>query len=366
MLVPLPTLAIVATGLLSSAGLVDALSASDIPSDTPISSLLSSANAHLARGQTSDALVYYDAAVARDPSDYLTYFKRATTYLSLGRTSQATEDFDQVLKLRPGFEGAHLQLGKIKAKGADWEGAKEQYTLAKQTAGSPEFDKLLEAQGAARLAEEAAAAGKWDECIAHAGEAIMTASRASSLRKLRSRCRFQKGEVEEGMSDLQHVIQMQPGDITPHLTISATTFFGLGDMERGMTQVRKCLHSDPENKACKKLLRQQKNVEKTVTKVNKAFEKTQPMTGVKMLVPTGDDKGLIEEVKEDVQKFKEDGIIPEQAPDLLLNHLMELACQAYYDVSHALGPPSTLQTLTKTADERQKGQYLLQRVPGAG
>ncbi|KAI6088228.1 DnaJ domain-containing protein [Hypoxylon rubiginosum] len=332
MLVPLSALALAATAL-SSAGFVQALSASDIPSDTPISSLLSSAQSHLTKGETSEALMFYDAAVARDPNDYLTYFKRATTYLSLGRTSQATSDFNKVLKLRPDFEGAHLQLGKLKAKSADWDGAKEHYLLAKEKAGSSEFDKLVEAQGAAKLAEAAAQQGNWDECISQAGEAIFIANRAPNLRELRVKCRFEKGEVEEGMSDLHHILQMKAGDTTPYLQISATTFYGLGDMEQGMNQIKKCLHSDPESKTCKKLLRQEKNIDKTLTKVNKALERNQPMTGVKLLVPSGEDQGLINEVEEQVKEFKQNGVIPERAPNVLLARLVETACQAYFEAN---------------------------------
>ncbi|TGJ80238.1 hypothetical protein E0Z10_g8516 [Xylaria hypoxylon] len=285
------------------------------------------------RGETNEALMYYDAAIARDPSDYLTFFKRATTYLSIGRTSQATSDFNKVLELRPGFEGAHLQLGKLKAKGADWDGAKAQYLLAKQKADSPDLERLTEAQGAAQLAEDAVAAGNWEECVTQAGEAIFVASRAAHLRELRARCRFERGEVEEGMSDMQHILQMRPGDTTPHLKISATTFYGLGDMNQGLAQIRKCLHSDPDSKTCKKLMRQEKSVEKTWAKVNKALEKKQPMSGVKLLVPSGEEKGLIDELKEQITELKRDGIIPEKAPSALLTQLVEAACQAYYDAN---------------------------------
>ncbi|KAI1735171.1 DnaJ domain-containing protein [Xylaria scruposa] len=331
MLVPLSTLALAAS-ILSSSGLAAALSPSDIPSDTPISALLSSAQTHMSRGETNEALIYYDAAIARDPSDYLTFFKRATTYLSLGRTSQATSDFNKVLELRPGFEGAHLQLGKLKAKAADWDGAKEQYLLAKKP-DSADVEKLEEAQGAAKLAEAAAAAGNWEECVTLAGEAIFVANRAPHLRELRANCRFERGEVEEGMSDLQHILQMRPGDTTPHMKISATTFYGLGDMNQGLAQIRKCLHSDPDSKTCKKLMRQEKSVEKTWAKVTKALEKKQPMSGVKLLVPSGEDKGLIDEVKEQIQELQKDGIIPEKTPSVLLTQLVEAACQAYYEAN---------------------------------
>ncbi|CRK17941.1 hypothetical protein BN1723_011453 [Verticillium longisporum] len=181
--VNISTLAVAAA--LFATPLVSALSADSIPSDLPVSELLSSAQSHLSKGETSDALLYYDAAVARDPSNYLTFFKRATTYLSLGRTSQATEDYNRVLSLKPDFEGAHIQLAKIRARSADWEGAKEHYKLANKDAASPELAALDEAQGAAQLAEAAERAGDFETCVHQAGEAIMTANRAVYLRELR-------------------------------------------------------------------------------------------------------------------------------------------------------------------------------------
>ncbi|KAJ0339157.1 hypothetical protein COL154_010165 [Colletotrichum chrysophilum] len=329
--VRLCALAFAATTLLSSPAL--AISADEIPSDTPVSSLLSSAQAHLSKGQTSDALVYYDAAIARDPSNYLTLFKRATTYLSLGRTNQATDDFNKVLAIKPGFEGAHVQLAKIKSKVADWEGAREQYTLANKGATSPELVALDEAKGAAHLAEIAEKNGDWEACVTHAGEAILTANRAISLREMRSRCRFQRGEVEEGMSDLHHVLQMRPGDTSPHIKISAITFYGLGDLQNGLTQIRKCLHSDPDSKPCKKLLKQQKAIDKTLARVTKAFDKNQPMTGVKLLIDSADETGLITDIKTHVEELRADGTIPATATSALYIRVVEMACQGYYDMN---------------------------------
>ena len=40
--------------------------------DLPISSLLDAAHSHLSEGQAADALPFYDAAIARDPTNYLT------------------------------------------------------------------------------------------------------------------------------------------------------------------------------------------------------------------------------------------------------------------------------------------------------
>ena len=201
---------------LFTAPFVAGISPSEIPLDTPIASLIASAKAHLAQGQANDALTYFDVAVARDPKNYLTLFQRGATYLSLGRNAQASQDFDKVLSIRPGFEGALIQRAKIRSKNADWAAARQDYEAAGKS-GSIELAQLEEAEGASRLAFDAEKASDWDGCIGQAGSAIVIASTALSLRQLRARCRFERGEVLEGTSDLAHVLQIAPESVDPHL-----------------------------------------------------------------------------------------------------------------------------------------------------
>lgn len=330
--VKLSVLAFCAT-LLSSNCLVSAISANDIPSDTPISSLLASANAHLAKGETNDALTYYDIAIARDPSNYLSHFRRGAAYLSLGRMAQAAQDFDKVLTIKPGHEPALSQRAKIRAKNGDWESAKQDYlALGASHGAEEELANLVEAQGAASLAMDAEKAGNWEECVTQAGAAIMVASKVVSLRNTRAHCRFERGEVQEGMSDLKHVLQMQPGLTDPHLKISTINFYNLGELEHGMDQLRKCLHSDPDSKSCKKLYRREKTIDKSLAQVQKFFDKHQYSSGVKLLVPSGEEVGLVQEIKDDIKESREAGIIPEHAPNHLLTRVVEMVCQAYHEV----------------------------------
>lgn len=332
-MVRLSTLAFAAT-LLSGQSFVAGLAESDIPSDAPVSTLLASAQAHLSRGQTSDALLYYNAAIARDPSNYLTFFKRASTFLSLGRTSQATDDFNKVLSLKPGFEAAHAQLGNLKARSADWDAAREQYLLAKKTPSEyKEFSELEAAEGAASLAESAEKSGDWEECVSNADAAIQVANRALRLREMRSRCRFEAGQIQGGVSDLLHVLQMNPGDTSPHVKIAAIYFYAMADRAEGLAQIRKCMHSDPESKVCKKVLKEMKATDKTINKAEKELREQQPLTASRKLVPHKDEEGLIGEVRARVQAFLDDGTIPKSAGNALVTKLVEMACEAFYNVS---------------------------------
>ncbi|KAK0764598.1 hypothetical protein N5P37_002064 [Trichoderma harzianum] len=316
------------TAALISAG---AVLAQDIPTDVPVSVLLTSAQEHLTKGETNEALAYFDAAIARDPTNYLSFFKRATTYLSLGRANLATEDFNKVLSLKPGFSGAHVQLAKIKAKAAEWDGARADYAAAGEGSDSPDVQSLTAAEESMKLAFAAEKEGKWEECVNHAGDAIVTASRYIPLRETRSHCRFERGELEEAIGDLRHVLQMRPGDISPHVVISAVSFYNLADLDAGVGQIRKCLHSDPDSKVCKKLHKQQKAITKAFTKVNGQLSKGQYTTASRGLVGTEEDTGLLQTVKEQVDELRRDGRIPAQGRVLLYEQLVEMVCQAYVE-----------------------------------
>ena len=316
------------------------LSHSEIPSDTPIASLVSSAKANLAKGNSNDALTYFDVAISRDPQNYLTIFQRGATYLSLGRNAQASQDFDKVLSLKPDFEGALLQRARIKSKNADWEAARRDYAAAGKTEGT-ELSELLEAQGAASLAVDAEKSGDWDGCVSHAGAAIMVASTSLSLRRLRARCRFEKGEVFEGVSDLGHVLQISPGSTEPHLQISSMMFYSIGDTEKGIAQMRKCLHSDPDSKACSRLYRREKQLDKVLKQILGFKEKRQFNSAVKMLVGSGDEAGLLQDVRDDVNEAKESGMIHKNSPNELYSSLVEEICDCYLEVSRHVHFPET-------------------------
>ncbi|KAK5995797.1 DnaJ-like protein [Cladobotryum mycophilum] len=311
-----------------------AISPQDIPTDVPVSTLLTSAQTHLTKGETSEALIYYDAAIARDPTNYLSFFKRATTYLSLGRASQATHDFHKVLALKPGFQGAHMQLAKIKSKAADWDDARKEYTAAGKGEDSVEIEELNAAQQAAILALTAKQNGQWEDCVNYAGSAILVASRTPALREIRSQCRFERGEVEEGMGDLRHLLQMRSGDTHPHVVISATTFYGLGDLDGGISQIRKCLHSDPDSKVCKKLHRQQKAIQKALSKASGQLSKGQPTIVSKSLVGSTEEPGLVKKIQEQIDELRKDGSIPSKTKVRLYEQVVDMVCQAYSESSN--------------------------------
>lgn len=351
----LPLLAV-----LLSSPLIHCISPSDISSDTPIASLVSSAKSYLAQGNANDALTYFDVAISRDPRNYLTIFQRGATYLSLGKNDKASQDFDKVLTIRPDFEGALLQRAKIKSRNADWVAAKEDYVRAKKTE-STDFIQLEEAWGAALLASDAEKAGDWESCVGQAGTAIMVASKALNLRQLRARCRFERGEVLEGVSDLAHALQISPSAIEPHMQISTMMFYSMADTEKGIEQMRKCLRSDPDSKTCSKLFRREKQLDKVMKQAIGLKEKRQFNSAVKLLVGTSDDPGLMQDVKEDVKSFNEAGYIHKNSPDELYSSLVEITCECYTEVRIVVFQCCSTFLLTRVPDQQEESGSLLYR-----
>ena len=201
--------------------------------------------------------------------------------------------------------------------------------------GEQDLADVKEAEDAAKLAYVAEQQSDYEACVTQAGTAIITAGAALSLRQLRARCRFAKGEVQEGVSDLQHVLQIHPGDLEPHLYISSMLFYSLGDTERGLSQIKKCLQSDPDYKACKTLHREEKSMKKAMDKIASLLEKKQYVSASKMLVGNAvEEPGLLLEVKTNIAAAREAGYIHEKAGSELYSQLLDKTCECYVGMNN--------------------------------
>ncbi|KAF1811186.1 TPR-like protein [Eremomyces bilateralis CBS 781.70] len=331
MRLPLGTIAFIA--FLGPASQVIAISPADIPSDTPVSKLLESAKASFAAGEVQDSLIYYDVAIQRDPKDYVALFSRATTYLSLGRHSQALNDFDKILAIKPDFESVLVQRAKIRAREGHWESARKDY----ETLGSKATQELAELNEAERAAKEAGIAAKkqdWETCVNSAGIAIQVAGGVSELRRIRAQCRFERGETMEAIGDLQHMLQGGSESIEPHLQISATLFYGLGETDKGVAQVVKCLQSDPDSKPCMQMRRKEKAIVKQLKKVNDFVEKGRLSQATALLVGSQSEDGLIKQAEEEMAEYRSSGIIPAKTNQGLRTTLVEMTCEAYVNMNN--------------------------------
>lgn len=57
----------------------------------------------------------------------MTYYKRGTVYLALGKARFALLDFDKVLELKPDFNAARIHRGNILLKQGEFDDASLEY-----------------------------------------------------------------------------------------------------------------------------------------------------------------------------------------------------------------------------------------------
>jgi len=76
------------------------------------------------------------------------YFQRAILYAGLGNSEPAMKDFDQVLKMKPGFAAAHLMRGTLSYRNGDFAAALTDFDAAVKS--SPKYAQALYARGLAK------------------------------------------------------------------------------------------------------------------------------------------------------------------------------------------------------------------------
>jgi DnaJ family protein C protein 3 len=131
----------------------------------------------------------------------------------------------------------------------------------------------------------------------------------------------------------RHVAALNPGDTTPHIDIANLLYFSMNDFDRSTAQLRKCLHSDPDNKVCSKLLRRIKTHDKTIKKARDLRSKRQFNSANKLLLSSDpDEPGVIDEIKSEIEDLKKSGVINPKCPLTLLAELEEMACDSFTEM----------------------------------
>ncbi|CAI2180009.1 6102_t:CDS:2 [Funneliformis geosporum] len=286
-------------------------------------------NEFLTKGQYDDALRSFEAAINQDPKNYLSYFKRAATYLSLGRSTKALQDFTTLLKLKPDFDQALLYRAKIYLKELSLiEARKDLQKYLKKNDKDTDARQLLQlidqAEQLIRDAKNALAKKNYDECIDFVSKAIIISQRSGQLRLMRAECHLAKGEIEEGVRDLSSASQLNPNDLDLLVRLAKLNYFTLYNPVQSIQYVKQCTRNDPDNKICIKLNRKIKKFEDGVEKVSKDIEGQRFLSATKKLLGTKESKGLIKEVDEELITLSEG-----RQKSELITKLYGWACKAF-------------------------------------
>jgi DnaJ family protein C protein 3 len=110
-----------------------------------------------------------------------------------------------------------------------------------------------------------------------------------------------------------------------NLQLSNLLFYSLNNAEAALSTIKKCLHQDPENKACKTEFRMLKNASKSFAQLRNSVDAEQWYQVINILITDG----LLQQIKTSHNLLKNDHTLTVNAPSRLLAQLEEWACQAY-------------------------------------
>jgi len=110
-----------------------------------------------------------------------------------------------------------------------------------------------------------------------------------------------------------------------NLRLANILFYSLNDAEPALNSIKKCLHQDPENKACKKEFRMLKSATKKLSKIQSFIDGQQWHQAINILI----NDGLLTQIKSALELLKKDSTLKPNSPSRLLSQLEEWACQSY-------------------------------------
>lgn len=274
-----------------------------------------------------------------DPTSYLNYYKRATAYLSQGKQNAALDDFNAIIDLNPSFAQAYFQKAKVLAKEGDFDdaaSAMKKFSKLKpgDTAGSKLSSDISSAKAALKAAEAAAKKKKWDECVEQATRAVHVAPNSKAVRELRVRCETERGDAQAVFADMTRLTSLSPSDTEAHVRLAQLAYY-LIDGTSALNELKKCLHSDPDNKACKKLHRTWRAQGKALQQAHNFVNGGKPRKAINLLRGTADEPGLIPAFEAALDEAVKTGVIAPQfqareksAPR---RELLSLGCRATVD-----------------------------------
>lgn len=230
----------------------------------------------LAAGQLSDALSHYHSAIDGDPTNYSSYFRRATVLLAMGKSRSALSDLDKVVELKPDFTAAWMQRGNIQLKQGAFDLAERDYKeVLKHDAAHAEAQKHLETLETLRADKLAAKqfieAKDMNSAVDVLSRLLEACPWDSQLREMRSDAYMALGDPFKAAGDIKALSKLIP-DNTDAMYRLSMIYYQMGQAVDSLTEIRECLKREEDHKLCKphykkvkKLVALQDGVQSAVT-----------------------------------------------------------------------------------------------------
>uniref|UniRef100_A0A1I7XUX8 J domain-containing protein n=1 Tax=Heterorhabditis bacteriophora TaxID=37862 RepID=A0A1I7XUX8_HETBA len=208
----------------------------------------------LAKAQFADALTHYHAAIELDPTNYQTLYRRATVYLAMGKSKAAIPDLDRVVELKHDFTAARVQRGNVLLKQGDIDGAENDFNavLSVEPSNSEvmaKIDLIADLRQYVHQAKMFYQHSDLKSAEYYLNKALEQMVWDASLYRMRAKCLEARGEVRKAIADMRTLTKLVADSTDAFLEISQM-YYGIGDVEESLSQIRECLKLNPDHKEC--------------------------------------------------------------------------------------------------------------------
>ncbi|XP_070148966.1 dnaJ homolog subfamily C member 3 [Polyergus mexicanus] len=232
----------------------------------------------LAKGQLQDALSHYHAAVEGDSTNYLTYYKRGTVYLALGKAKFALLDLDKVLELKADFTPARLQRGNILLKQAHFDEAETDFqdVLSVEPNNRDAFNalnRLYSARDDVKLIDAMIYNGDHATAVQLITQILEVCPWSSNLREQRAESYNLLGDYMNAISDIRSTTKLLSDNTEGFFKLSIW-LYRLGQVDEALKEIRECLKLDPDHKECFPFYKKIRKIYKLLEDARTALEDT--------------------------------------------------------------------------------------------
>lgn len=270
--------------------------------DQTVESLIAKGDQFRISRRTNDALSAYNEAVRLDPSNYMSYFKRAAVYGGIpGKEVAAIKDLSSVLQINPSAITALKSRASLYLKLGDVQHAEEDAKLlastlsidpTKEQKDSDEkeqqvlqnddkkekpsktqdqvfvteiFQSVLQAKSALEKSQEFFNQSDYDQCVQSASEGLSVAPLSTQLLKTRISCNLNRGLLRTVAHDL-NTLEYLTHDESFYVKSALIHYYVLHEYETATSKLRKCNQHSRKTEQCVKTFNDIRYVERSVGK----------------------------------------------------------------------------------------------------
>lgn len=201
-----------------------------------------------------------------DPDNYLTYYKRGTVYLALGKAKFAINDFTKVLELRPDFTAARIQKGNVHMKLGEYDEAQQEfYEVIVVEPHNDEiryqYERIEPARDQYNLIQELSEREDFVTVVNLLTQMLEISPWCAEFREARANAYLRTGDTLSAVSDMRSVNRLTQDSTVGYFKL-ANLLYEIGHAADSLKEIRECLKLDPEHKDCFPLYKKIKKVEK--------------------------------------------------------------------------------------------------------